>query len=103
MTNDPKKLEISYQTTAGHSFVSSKMSDSAMSKLLKDTVSKNITSTYVGAVFRSMSQLQGDMGTAASGASQLYAGAGALQSGSQTLSNGLGTLGWICTNIGYRC
>lgn len=58
LTNDPKKLEISYQTTAGHSFVSSKMSDSAMSKL-KDTVSKNITSTYVGAVFRSMSQLQG--------------------------------------------
>jgi len=91
LTNDPKKLEISYQTTAGHSFVSSKMSDSAMSKL-KDTVSKNITSTYVGAVFRSMSQLQGGMGTAANGASQLYAGAGALQSGSQTLSNGLGTL-----------
>ena len=54
-----------------------------MSKL-KDTVSKNITSTYVGAVFRSMSQLQGGMGTAANGASQLYAGAGALQSGSQT-------------------
>ena len=25
LTNDPKKLEISYQTTAGHSFVSSKM------------------------------------------------------------------------------
>ena len=91
LTNDPKKLEISYQTTAGHSFVSSKMSESAMSKL-KDTVSKNITSTYVGAVFRSMSQLQGGMGTAANGASQLYAGAGALQSGSQTLSNGLGTL-----------
>ena len=91
LTNDPKKLEISYQTTAGHSFVSSKMSDSAMSKL-KDTVSKNITSTYVGAVFRSMSQLQGGMGTAANGARQLYAGAGALQSGSQTLSNGLGTL-----------
>ena len=91
LTNDPKKMEISYQTTAGHSFVSSKMSDSAMSKL-KDTVSKNITSTYVGAVFRSMSQLQGGMGTAANGARQLYAGAGALQSGSQTLSNGLGTL-----------
>ena len=91
LTNDPKKLEISYQTTAGHSFVSSKMSDSAMSKL-KDTVSKNITSTYVGAVFRSMTQLQGGMGTAANGASQLYAGAGALQSGSQTLSSGLGTL-----------
>lgn len=91
LTNDPKKLEISYQTTAGHSFVSSKMSESAMSKL-KDTVSKNITSTYVGAVFKSMSQLQGGMGTAANGASQLYVGAGALQSGSQTLSNGLGTL-----------
>ncbi|MCE2266381.1 YhgE/Pip domain-containing protein [Streptococcus thermophilus] len=91
LTNDPKKLEISYQTTAGHSFVSSKMSDSAMSKL-KETVSKNITSTYVGAVFKSMSQLQGGMGTAANGASQLYAGAGALQSGGQILSNGLGTL-----------
>ena len=39
LTNDPKKLEISYQTTAGHSFVSSKMSDSAMSKL-KDNCSK---------------------------------------------------------------
>ena len=35
-----------------------------MSKL-KETVSKNITSTYVGAVFKSMSQLQGGMGTAA--------------------------------------
>ena len=37
LTNDPKKLEISYQTTAGHSFVSSKMSDSAMSKSVSYT------------------------------------------------------------------
>lgn len=91
LTSDPKKLEITYQTTAGHSFVASKMSDSAMTKL-KETVSTNITSTYVGAVFGSMSQLQSGMGTAANGASQLYTGAGTLEAGSQTLTTGLNTL-----------
>ena len=49
-----------------------------------------------------MSQLQGGMGTAANGASQLYAGAGALQSGSRALSNGLGPC-WLYSDIGYRC
>ena len=42
LTDNPKKLNSKYQTTAGRSFVSSKMSESAMTKL-KDTVSENIT------------------------------------------------------------
>ena len=90
LTDDPKKLTINYQTTAGRSYVASKMSDSAMTKL-KDTVSENITETYTKAVFKSMSSLQDGLKKASDGGTQLVDGSQKLESGSQTITDNLNT------------
>ncbi|MEG3240423.1 YhgE/Pip domain-containing protein [Streptococcus suis] len=91
LTNQPEPITISYQTSKGHSFVASKMGESAMEKL-KTSVSETITKTYMTAVFDSMREIQTGMVEAADGSQQLTDGASQLESGSQTLSNGLTTL-----------
>ncbi|HEL1637737.1 YhgE/Pip domain-containing protein [Streptococcus suis] len=91
LTNQPEPITISYQTSKGHSFVASKMGESAMEKL-KTSVSETITETYTTAVFDSMREIQTGMVEAADGSQQLTNGASQLESGSQTLSNGLTTL-----------
>lgn len=90
LTDDPEKLTINYQTTAGRSFVASKMSESAMTKL-KDTVSENITETYTKAVFKSMSGLQDGLQEASDGGNELLSGSQQLESGSQTITDNLNT------------
>ena len=90
LTDTPEKLTIDYQTTAGRSFVASKMSESAMVKL-KDTVSKNITETYTAAVFKSMSSLQDGLQEASNGGNDLLSGSQQLKSGSQTITDNLNT------------
>jgi len=50
LTNHPEQMNIDYQTSSGHSFIASKMSDSAMTQL-KQTVAKNVTETYTKALF----------------------------------------------------
>ena len=90
LTDNPKKLNIKYQTTAGRSFVASKMSESEMTKL-KDTVSENITETYTKAVFKSMSGLQDGLQEASDGGNELLSGSQQLESGSQTITDNLNT------------
>ncbi|HEM4557580.1 TPA: YhgE/Pip domain-containing protein [Streptococcus suis] len=90
LTNQPEPITISYQTSKGHSFVASKMGESAMEKL-KTSVSETITETYTTAVFDSMREIQNGMVEAADGSQQLTNGASQLESGSQTLSSGLTT------------
>lgn len=90
LMDNPKKLNIKYQTTAGRSFVASKMSESAMTKL-KDTVSENITETYTKAVFKSMSGLQDGLQEASDGGNELLSGSQQLESGSQTITDNLNT------------
>ncbi|WP_277291578.1 YhgE/Pip domain-containing protein [Streptococcus orisratti] len=90
LTDDPEKLTINYQTTVGRSFVASKMSESAVTKL-KDTVSKNITTTYTKAVFKSMSSLQDGLQEASDGGNELLSGSKQLESGSQTITDNLNT------------
>ncbi|WAW99025.1 YhgE/Pip domain-containing protein [Streptococcus gallolyticus] len=90
LTDDPEKLTINYQTTAGRSFVASKISESAMIKL-KDTVSENITETYTKAVFKSMSSLQNGLQEASDGGNELLSGSQQLESGSQTITDNLNT------------
>ncbi|HEM3339612.1 TPA: YhgE/Pip domain-containing protein [Streptococcus suis] len=91
LTDQPEHLAIPYQTSKGHSFVASKMSESAMEKL-KASVSETITETYTSAVFDSMGEIQSGMVEAADGSQQLTDGASQLETGSQTLSLGLSTL-----------
>lgn len=91
MTDNPKSVQVDYQTTSGHNYISSKMSESAMNKL-KSEVSGDITETYTKAIFDSLSTLKTGMNEAAYGSSKLAAGASQAKNGSQTLSSNLDTL-----------
>ena len=91
MANNPQKAEIEYQTSAGHSFIASKMSDSAVNSM-KASVSEKITTSYTSTLFKNMQTLKSGIHQAADGSQQLTDGAGKLQTGSETLSSGLNTL-----------
>ena len=91
LTNHPEQMQIDYQTSSGHSFIASKMSDSAMTQL-KQNVSTNVTETYTKALFNKMIDLKDGMNQAASGSEKLTDGANQLVAGSQTLTTNLNSL-----------
>ena len=91
LTDHPEQMQIDYQTSSGHSFIASKMSDSAMTQL-KQNVSTNVTETYTKALFTKMVDLKDGMSQAASGSEKLTDGANQLVAGSQTLTTNLHSL-----------
>ncbi|MFS9151065.1 YhgE/Pip family protein [Streptococcus infantis] len=91
LSDHPEQMNINYQTSSGHSFIASKMSDSAMTQL-KQNVSANVTETYTKALFQKMGDLKSGLTKAADGSEQLANGASQLAVGSQTLSSNLDTL-----------
>lgn len=91
LTDEPKKLTIPYQTSKGHSFVASKMSEAA-AKTLKESVSKNITSSYTKSLFKSMSTLKTGLGSAANASQKIAVGSKQLENGSQVMTDNLNLL-----------
>jgi len=91
LTDHLEQMQIDYQTSSGHSFIASKMSDSAMTQL-KQNVSTNVTETYTKALFNKMVDLKDGMSQAASGSEKLTDGANQLATGSQTLTTNLHSL-----------
>lgn len=91
LTDHPEQMQIDYQTSSGHSFIASKMSDSAMIQL-KQNVSTNVIGTYTKALFNKMVDLKDGMSQAASGSEKLTDGANQLVTGSQTLTTNLHSL-----------
>ena len=91
LTNHPEQMQIDYQTSSGHSFIASKMSDSAMTQL-KQNVSTNVTETYTKALFNKMVDLKNGISQVASGSEKLTDGANQLVAGSQTLTTNLHSL-----------
>ena len=91
LTNHPEQMQIDYQTSSGHSFIASKMSDSAMTQL-KQTVSTNVTETYTKALFQKMNDLKSGINKAVDGSEQLSNGADQLVTGSKALTTNLNTL-----------
>ena len=91
LTDHPEQMQIDYQTSSGHSFIASKMSDSAMTQL-KQSVSTNVTETYTKALFNKIVDLKDGMSQAASGSEKLTDGANQLVTGSQTLTTNLHSL-----------
>lgn len=91
LTDHPEQMQIDYQTSSGHSFIASKMSDSAMTQL-KQNVSTNVTETYTKALFNKMVDLKDGMSQADSGSEKLTDGANQLVTGSQTLTTNLNSL-----------
>ncbi|TAA68129.1 YhgE/Pip domain-containing protein [Streptococcus sp. LQJ-218] len=91
LTDHPEQMQIDYQTSSGHSFIASKMSDSAMTQL-KQNVSTNVTETYTKALFNKMVDLKDGMSQAASGSEKLTDGSNQLVTGSQALTTNLHSL-----------
>ena len=92
LVNDkPTSSTIHYQTSKGHNFIASKMSDSAMEKL-KEKVSKNITETYTKTIFENLTTLASGVTKAADGSNQLVDGSQTLKSGSSDISSNLDKL-----------
>lgn len=91
LTDNPKQITISYQTSKGHSFVASKMSETA-AKTLKESVSKNVTSSYTKSLFKSMSTLKTGLGEASTASQKLASGSNQLEKGSQMIGTNLATL-----------
>lgn len=91
LTDHPEQMQIDYQTSSGHSFIASKMSDSAMTQL-KQNVSINVTETYTKALFDKMVELKDGMSQATFGSEKLTDGANQLVTGSQTLTTNLHSL-----------
>ncbi|MDT9522305.1 YhgE/Pip domain-containing protein [Streptococcus mutans] len=91
LTDEPKKLTIPYQTSKGHSFVASKMSETA-AKTLKESVSKNITSSYTKSLFKNMSTLKTGLGSTANASQKIAVGSKQLANGSQVMTDNLNLL-----------
>ena len=91
LTNHPEQMTIDYQTSSGHSFIASKMSDSAMTQI-KQTVATKVTQSYTKALFEKMGDLKLGLSQAANASLQLADGSNQLSDGSQTLTTNLQTL-----------
>ena len=91
LTNHPEQMTIDYQTSSGHSFIASKMSDSAMTQI-KQTVATKVTQSYTKALFDKMGDLKLGLSQAANASLQLADGSNQLSDGSQTLTTNLQTL-----------
>ncbi|GAX46566.1 YhgE/Pip family protein [Pseudolactococcus reticulitermitis] len=91
VSNNPTNAIIHYQTSVGHNFIASKMSDSAMEKL-KAKVSENITKTYTQTIFENLTQLSDGVRQAADGSDKLVNGSGDLKSGANQIATNLDKL-----------
>lgn len=91
VSNDPTDAVIHYQTSVGHNFIASKMSESAMEKL-KEKVSENITKTYTKTIFENLTTLSDGVTKAADGSDQLVNGSGELKSGANQIATNLDKL-----------
>ncbi len=91
MTNSPKSVQLDYQTTSGHNYISSKMSESAMNQLEAE-VSKNITQNYTEAIFDNLSNLKTGMKSASDGSVKLADGSKTALTGSNELASNLSKL-----------
>lgn len=88
LTDHPEKPVITYKTSKGHNFVSSKMGQSAMTKL-EAKVSQEVTKAYNKNLFANLVQLQKGLGKAAKGSKDLSNGADKAVDGSQQITNNL--------------
>ncbi|NLL77064.1 MAG: YhgE/Pip domain-containing protein [Clostridiales bacterium] len=91
MDDNPKKMNIRYETNGALNYLGEVIGETAM-KQLKSEVSQKVTEVYANAIFDQLSEIGDGFEEAADGAKQLDDGAGDLVEGSQKLADGLDTL-----------
>ena len=90
-SENPKKMELSYETNPGTNYIASKMSETAM-KSMENSVREKVTSVYTKVMFASIREAGDGMAAAADGSGQLADGTKEAVSGSDQLTENLGTL-----------
>lgn len=88
MTTDPKQVQIDYQTSQGHNYISSKMANTSV-ELLKTKVAQEITEKYTQAIFDGLSKMKTKLADASVQAGKLSDGAEQAKNGSAGLSSNL--------------
>ncbi|CAJ1230202.1 membrane protein [Levilactobacillus zymae] len=87
----PQAMNLHYDTSAGQSFIASKMSESAMSTI-RANVANQVTKLYAKTMFGAIKQLDTGMGTAAKGNQKLATGSRKLKAANQKIATNLNTL-----------
>ena len=88
MDNEPKQMELSYETNPGTNYIASKLSETAMLKL-RDNIASKVTETYTETVFDSISEAGDGMQEAADGSGKLEDGLTTAADGNKTITKNL--------------
>ncbi|PTY78392.1 hypothetical protein B5V89_10325 [Heyndrickxia sporothermodurans] len=88
LDKDPKRLQLKYVQNQSANYTSSKIGESAMTKI-KDAVSKEVSTTYAEEMFDAIKKMGDGFNTASDGASKLYDGAKKLGDGTKSLKENL--------------
>lgn len=88
MDDNPKKMQLDYETNPGSNYIASKMSQSAIEKI-KNTVAASVTESYSQTIFENISTIGDGMNDAADGSEKIYDGSVDLADGSKTVSDGI--------------
>lgn len=91
MDEEPKKMELTYETNPGTNYIASKMSETALLKI-KDSVAAEVTKTYSETVFNQIGTIGDGMQDAADGSLELKEGIETAAAGSDTIAANLNTL-----------
>nr|WP_321302469.1 YhgE/Pip domain-containing protein [uncultured Trichococcus sp.] len=87
----PQQMELTYRTSAGRSYIASKLTASAANEI-KDTISAEVTAIYAETVFDQLQTVAEGMTEAANGSAQLSDGTARVKEGNESLSANLKTL-----------
>ena len=88
MDDNPKQMELTYQTNPGTNYIASKLSETAMLKL-RDNIASQVTETYTETVFDSISEAGDGMQEAADGSGKLEDGLTTAADGNKTITKNL--------------
>ena len=88
MDDEPKKMELKYETNPGTNYIASKLSETALLKI-KDAVATKVTETYTQTVFDQIAKVGDGMQDAADGSGELTDGIESAAKGNQTITENL--------------
>ena len=92
LTQDqPKKMELTYETNPGTNYIASKMSESAM-KELQSSVREEVTKVYARVMFDSILEVADGMEAGAKGAERIGEGVSQVAAGNESITKNLSLL-----------
>ena len=88
MDENPKQMELAYQTNPGTNYIASKLSETAILKL-RDSIAAQVTETYTETVFDSITEAGDGMQKAADGSGKIKDGLDSAADGNKTITKNL--------------